>query len=68
MANAPISDKDHDLVSVVYHCCQGIETGSQYAADASRAGDSEAEAFFNEVCEQNARLAERAKELLKARI
>jgi hypothetical protein len=68
MANSPISNKEYDLVSVVYHCCQGIETGNKYASDASRAGDSEAEAFFKEVCDMNSRLAERGKQLLKDRV
>ena len=57
MANSPMPNKDYDLVSVIYHCCQGVETGTQYAADAKKAGDKEAEAFFKECCEMNARMA-----------
>lgn len=68
MAESPLANKDYDLVSVIYHCCQGIETSNRYAADAKQAGDSEAESFFNDVREHNAKLADRGRELLKKRV
>lgn len=68
MANAPLKDKDYDLISVLYHASQGYEMCGQYAADAAQENDEETKAFFNEVRDQNARLVEKGKDLLKKRI
>ena len=61
-------DVTYDLISVVYHTLQGVETTQQYEQDAERAGDRDAAMFFRDVMEQNRQLASRAKDLLGQRI
>lgn len=68
MANPALSDKTYDLMSVIYHASQALETANTYRADAESAGDTEAVAFFRQVEQDNRRLAERGAELLKARL
>ncbi|QBQ54077.1 hypothetical protein [Nitrosococcus wardiae] len=68
MANVPFKDKDYDLVSTIYHASQGASICNQYATDADKEGDSEAAQFFKEVQEQNMRLVQKGKDLLKKRI
>lgn len=67
MDDAPLTDKDYDLISVVYHASQGLETTRQYASDAKREGDQDAATFFDDVCEQYAKLVAKGKDLLKQR-
>ncbi|MBL1458304.1 hypothetical protein [Methylophaga sp.] len=61
----PIKDKNYDLISVVYHAAQGSEICRQYIEDAQNEGDETLAQFFREVQEQNQRLVEKGKELLK---
>jgi hypothetical protein len=61
-------DENYNLISVLYHALQGAETYSQYIRDAQAAGDEELVEFFSEVREEEQDRAERAKELLAARI
>lgn len=68
MADAPLKDKDYDLVSTVYHASQGAQISRQYARDARETGDEEAAAFFESVRQEYAALAERGKQLLKQRL
>ncbi|MEZ4601338.1 MAG: hypothetical protein R2940_16235 [Syntrophotaleaceae bacterium] len=68
MERAPLKDKDYDLVSTIYHASQGYENCRKYAEDAQKEGDSEAAQFFNDVCDQNEKLVQHGKELLKKRI
>lgn len=68
MTNGPFKDKDYDLASVIYHASQGAAICSQYATDADKEGDSEAVRFFKEVQEQNTRLVQKGKDLLKQRL
>ncbi|WP_437735318.1 hypothetical protein [Sorangium sp. So ce1335] len=63
-----VPDKDYNLVSVLYHALQGAETYAQYVQDAQRQGDQELATFFNEVRQEELRLAERAKHLLGQRL
>jgi hypothetical protein len=62
------ADEQYDLVSVLYHALQGGETSDQYLADARSAGDDELVAFFQEVQDEDRHRAERAKQLLAARL
>lgn len=64
----PLQNKDYDLISVIYHASQGYETCEQYAKDAEKEGDQDVARFFNEVSEQNQRLVEKGKDLLKKRL
>ena len=59
-------DENYDLVSVLYHALQGVETCGQYIADA--ADDDELSQFFEHAREAQAELADRAKLLLAARL
>jgi hypothetical protein len=68
MDDTPLKDKNYDLISVVYHASQGLETSRQYASDAKRDGDQEAAAFFDDVYEQYAKLVTKGKDLLKQRL
>lgn len=68
MPDAPLKDKDYDLISLVYHASQGIETCRRYASDAKQAGDQDAAAFFNDACDQDTKLVTRGKDLLKQRL
>lgn len=62
------SDKDYNLVSVLYHALEGAATYQQYVSDAESAGDTELADFFREVQQQHQQLGERAKSLLKQRL
>jgi hypothetical protein len=68
MADTPLKDKDYDLISVVYHAAQGAEICRQYAADAESEGDQDAARYFGEVREQNMRLVDEGKALLRGRM
>jgi hypothetical protein len=62
------SDPAYDLASVMYHALQGAETHEHYIGDAARRGDDELEEFFRGVQESNIEIADRAKQLLRARL
>ena len=71
MANEPdtkinphTTNKDYNLVSVLYHALQGAETCAKYEQDARTEGSPEVAEFMNEVQEQNQKIAQKAKELL----
>ena len=61
-------DEVYGLVSVLYHALQGAETYAQYVEDARRSGDDELSEFFEECQDEEADRADRAKELLAARL
>ncbi len=62
------SNKEYDLVSILYHCLEGAATYEQYIEDAKEAGDKELADFFAEVKQTNCQLSEKAKNLLKQRL
>jgi len=64
----PERDEVYGLVSVIYHALQDAETYAQYARDAESASDDELVEFFRECGAEETTRAERAKELLAARI
>ena len=68
MERQPLQNKDYDIISVIYHASQGYETCEKYCEDAEREGDNDAVQFFREVQEQNQKLVERGKQLLKSRL
>ena len=61
-------DEVYGLVSVLYHALQGAETYAQYVEDARRSGDDELSEFFEECQDEEVDRADRAKELLAARL
>lgn len=68
MADNPVKDKDYDLISSLYHACQGLVVARQYAQDADAAGDSEAATYFKEIERSYADLSAKGKKLLKSRL
>jgi hypothetical protein len=56
------------LVSFHYHALQRAEAYAQYESDAARLGDEELVEFFQEYQVEDVDRAERAKELLAARL
>jgi hypothetical protein len=58
------SDKQYDLVSVLYHALEGAQTYAQYAEDANRSGDQELAQFFIQTQQNQISCAEKAKQLL----
>jgi hypothetical protein len=57
-------DVVYNLVSTIYHALQGAETEAMYIADAQATGDQELIQFFTDLKQENARRADRAKQLL----
>lgn len=68
MAGTPTSDRNYDVISVMYHLLQGSDTLDKYCSDAESSNDSELAAFFREVQTSNQQLAEKAQSLLKNRL
>lgn len=62
--NTGTPDITYNLVSTIYHALQGAETEERYISDAERSGDQETLQFFRELKQENARRADRAKQLL----
>ena len=61
-------DENYDVISVLYHCLQGASEIGQYIQDAEESGDQELVDFFRDYQESQRDLAERAKNLLGARL
>jgi hypothetical protein len=61
-------DEHYNLVSVLYHALQGAETYDQYINDADQKGDTDLAQFFRDAKEEDARRADRAKQLLTQRL
>lgn len=68
MAERAMTDKDYNLVSVVYHASQGAETIDRYLSDARQAGDQEVARYLQDVQRQYVQLAQQGKQLLKQRL
>lgn len=65
---SPTSDRNYDVISVIYHLLQGSDTLEQYRADAENSNDKELAEFFREVQDTNHQLAEKAQTILKDRL
>lgn len=61
-------DEHYDIVSVLYHTLQECETIQRYIDDAREKGDTELAGFFEGVQVDDRKRAERAKQLLSARV
>ncbi len=57
-------DERYDLVDVLDHALQGVETCTLYRRVAEQRGDHELAQFFREAQQEESWLAERAQELL----
>jgi hypothetical protein len=60
-------DKNYNLISVLYHSSDNIESLKSYIQDAEAEGDQELVEFFSAVLENNLEAAQRAKEMLVPR-
>ena len=60
-------DKKYNLISVLYHSSDDIESLKSYIQDAEADGDQELVEFVNAVLENNLEAAQRAKEMLVPR-
>lgn len=56
-------DSTYDIISVLYHALQGAETCETYRKDAS--DNQDLSAFFQDAQDQQRRIADRAKDLLR---
>ena len=63
-----MTDRNYNLVSILYHALKGADTYVQYISDAEADGDHELVDFFREVQTEEKRRVDRARELLAARI
>jgi hypothetical protein len=61
-------DSTYDLISVLYHLLEGADTATEYAADATKAGEDQLKAFFEEVATHQRELADKAKGFLGPRL
>ncbi len=61
-------DKNYNLIAVLYHSSDNVESLRTYVQDAEQEGDQELVDFFGGILENNLRAAQSAKELLVARI
>ena len=61
-------DKNYNLISVLYHSSDNVESLKTYIQDAEQEGDQELVDFFGGILENNLKVAQSAKEMLVARI
>jgi rubrerythrin len=62
------SNKNYDLVSVLYHALEGAQTYAKYVHDAESEGDQELAQFFRQMQQHQNQCAEQAKQLLARRL
>ena len=61
-------DKNYNLISVLYHSSDNVESLKTYIQDAEAEGDQELVDFFVGILENNLRAAQRAKDMLVSRL
>jgi hypothetical protein len=61
-------NKNYNLISVLYHSSDNVESLKTFIEDARQEGDEELVNFFNGVLENNLEVAQRAKEMLVSRL
>jgi hypothetical protein len=61
-------DKNYNLIAVLYHSSDNVESLKTYIQDAEQEGDQELVDFFGGILENNLRAAQSAKEMLVSRI
>lgn len=67
MAGQP-KDKNYNLISVLYHSSNNVESMKTYIRDAEQEGDQELVRFFSAVLENNETAVQQAKEMLVTRL
>jgi hypothetical protein len=61
-------DKNYNLIAVLYHSSDNVESLKTYIQDAEQEGDQELVDFFGGILENNLKAAQSAKEMLVARL
>ena len=61
-------DKNYNLIAVLYHSSDNVESLKTYIQDAEQEGAQELVDFFGGILENNLKAAQSAKEMLVARI
>ena len=61
-------DKNYNLIAVLYQSSDNVESLKTYVQDAEQEGDQELVDFFGGIRENNLEAAQRAKEMLVARL
>jgi hypothetical protein len=61
-------DKNYNLIAVLYQSSDNVESLKTYVQDAEQEGDQELVDFFRGILENNLEAAQRAKEMLVARL
>jgi hypothetical protein len=61
-------DKNYNLIAVLYHSSDNVESLKAYIQDAEQEGDQELVDFFGGILENNLKAAQSAKEMLVARL
>ncbi len=61
-------DKNYNLISVLYHSSDNVESLKTYIQDAEQEGDQELVNFFNGILENNLKATQQAKEMLVSRL
>ncbi|MDP9439983.1 MAG: hypothetical protein M3P49_14780 [Actinomycetota bacterium] len=61
-------DKNYNLIAVLYHSSDNVESLKTYIQDAEAEGDQELVEFFGGILENNLKAAQQAKEMLVARL
>ena len=61
-------DKNYNLIAVLYHSSDNVESLKTYIQDAEQEGDQELVDFFEGILENNLKAAQSAKEMLAARL
>ena len=61
-------DKNYNLIAVLYHSSDNVESLKTYIQDAEQEGDGELVDFFGGILENNLKAAQSAKEMLVSRI
>ncbi len=65
---ASTTDTTYNLISVIYHSLQAVDTFHTYMRDADENGDTELSGLLNEAMNQQRDLAAKAKQLLSQRL
>ncbi len=63
-----IENEKYNLISVVYHLLQGVETTGKYIKDVKKIDDEVLLKYFKDVQDQYVMLADRGRILLKEKI
>ncbi len=61
-------DKNYNLIAVLYHSSDNVESLKTYINDAEQEGDEELVDFFGGILENNLKAAQSAKEMLVSRL